>query len=312
MGTNLTSDQKYIARLMLKLRIHESNGASYQDLFVRIMEHKYPKFRTVKPHGNIGDRKNDGFDNTTGTYYQVYAPIDIIDKDSIVADKMRKDFKGLVKHWNKSKLGVRNWYFVVNDKFLGVSPNIEKALGKIQKSYSAIQSDLLLSKDLVATFLTLDIDQVHDVLGGILPSLDQVGDVDFVVLTDVIQHLLHAPIDYSQEVIPNNPDFEEKIHFNNLSDKVGVLLTQGNYQSHVIRDYFKINGSYEKDRLRNVFSRLYNESMNRIKDQEDKPDLIFFDILEKSSPKNCLAVQNAVLILMAYFFEYCDIFEIPK
>ncbi|MBZ4231317.1 hypothetical protein LAN31_22090, partial [Mycobacterium tuberculosis] len=36
-----------------------------------------PGFERVKPHGNIGDRGNDGWVCGVGVYYQVYAPEDL-------------------------------------------------------------------------------------------------------------------------------------------------------------------------------------------------------------------------------------------
>lgn len=44
--------------MMFKLRVHECNGQAYEDLFVSVMGKRYPQFKPVKPHGNVGDRKN--------------------------------------------------------------------------------------------------------------------------------------------------------------------------------------------------------------------------------------------------------------
>ena len=43
-----------------------------------------------------------------------------------------------------------------------------------------------------------------------------------------------------------------------------------------------------------------------------KNDLIFFDILESISPQPDERVRNAALVLMAKYFESCDIFEDPQ
>ena len=66
-----------IARNMFHLQIHEADGQRFEDLFSKIMSYKSRDFQPVKPYGNIGDRKNDGWIQSENTYYQVYAPSNI-------------------------------------------------------------------------------------------------------------------------------------------------------------------------------------------------------------------------------------------
>lgn len=40
-------------------------------------------------------------------------------------------------------------------------------------------------------------------------------------------------------------------------------------------------------------------------------DLVFFDILDSITPGQSKRTQDAAIVLMAYFFESCDIFEDP-
>jgi len=44
----------------------------------------------------------------------------------------------------------------------------------------------------------------------------------------------------------------------------------------------------------------------------DGNNLIFFDVLNSVVPDNSKRTQDAALVLMAYFFESCDIFEDPN
>jgi hypothetical protein len=67
-----------------------------------------------------------------------------------------------------------------------------------------------------------------------------------------------------------------------------------------------------KEELRQIFNSIYQESVKIIPDSETKNDEIFQYIVNKSSPKDNFAIHNAVYVLMAYYFEYCDIFETPK
>jgi hypothetical protein len=82
----------------------------------------------------IGDRKNDGYDKTTGTYYQVFAPEDLKASEAKAVKKLKEDFKGLYEFWNKAT-PVKSFHFVMNDKFAGSFPEIEADLAEIKKSH---------------------------------------------------------------------------------------------------------------------------------------------------------------------------------
>jgi hypothetical protein len=71
----MNSQERAIARKFFKNRILEADGQAFQDLFNRIMSVAIPGFKPIKPHGNIGDRKNDGYVEATQTYYQCSASI---------------------------------------------------------------------------------------------------------------------------------------------------------------------------------------------------------------------------------------------
>ena len=61
-----------------------------------------PNFQPVKAYGRLGDMKNDGFDAETGTYYQVFAPEDIMkySTGNEAVKKLHTDFSGLYSHWD--------------------------------------------------------------------------------------------------------------------------------------------------------------------------------------------------------------------
>lgn len=118
----MDSDVKAFARSMFRLKVYQSNGQSYEDLFVRIMQYSNPDFKPIKPQGAKGDRKNDGYDNKTFTYYQVYAPDDISNPSTQkqALEKLKRDYKGLKAYWE-----IKKFYYVLNDKYQGPYVEIE-------------------------------------------------------------------------------------------------------------------------------------------------------------------------------------------
>ena len=141
----------------------------------------------VKPQGQYGDRKNDGFDKTMGTYYQVYAPENITIKQKETIEKLVADFAGLYSYW-QAIVPINLFYFVVNDKYKGVYPSLYEELSKIEKTYTPIKANPLLAKNLEDIFLSLDETAIEDVLGTIPAQYN--GDVEFGVMKDVVDFLL--------------------------------------------------------------------------------------------------------------------------
>ena len=79
--------------------------------------------------------------------------------------------------------------------------------------------------------------------------------------------------------------------------------------------YFKRNSEYTRNEIRNRFKTLYEQAKAEIQDSlianTYNPDSIFFYIVGKASPKRNFLNENAVYVLMAYYFAACDIYEEP-
>ncbi|MFA7708345.1 MAG: ABC-three component system protein [Candidatus Pacearchaeota archaeon] len=304
-------DSLFIARIMFQNEIYKSNGQTFEDFFVKVMGLHNPNFRPVKPQGKFGDRKNDGFDSTKGVYYQVYAPEDIKLKEDVALKKLKEDFQGLCDFWDE-KCKIREFYYVINDKYKGAHPTTEEALSELKKKYSGKKFDLFLSKHLEDIFIKLSDDNIIEVV-GLIPSPKKIEDIgkNFSVLKEVVNFILEKsePLDF-EETYPDI-DFDDKIKFNNLNPIIASLLIKGNYQAHVVDDYFSLNSDFAKQELQKKFKSLYDDAKKRF-DIKTQADLIFFDILKKVMPKEDKYVQDAALVLMAYYFEACDIFEEVK
>ncbi|HHV84543.1 MAG TPA: hypothetical protein GXX42_01825 [Petrimonas sp.] len=299
---------RYIVRLIFQNRIYTCDGAAFESFFTQVMQSHNHNFRQVKPQGQYGDRKNDGFDSTTGTYYQVYAPEDIRIKEKDTIEKLVTDFTGLYSYW-QSITPIRSFFYVVNDKYKGVYASLYEELQKIKTQYPEIVTDSFLSKNLEDIFLGLDETAIDGII-GIIPSPDDIS-VEYGVMKNVVDYLLKVETNPQQEVIPINPDFGNKISFNKLSEQVAAYLKSHRINEYAINDFFELNSDFAKNELRNVFNGLYTEALSAIPDSEDKNDKVFFYIYDKSYPKHSVAVDAAIFTLMAYYFEYCDIFEAP-
>ncbi|XOV76559.1 MAG: hypothetical protein ACFHWZ_06680 [Phycisphaerales bacterium] len=223
---------------MFRLRIHEAKGVAFQKLFEQLMEYDNAEFTRIKPYGSYGDRKNDGYIRSRGCFYQVYAP-ENPDASRSVLDAARKadeDFQGMLTAW-QALTPVREYWFVFNDEYGGCPAPLEQTLLKIGNDHN-IHAGATVAKQLEDIAMSLEEDQLLDVIQMPIPSTGFSDSIDFGILGEVIKHIQTMQVPASRESILTAPDFSEKINFNGLSSQVSALLTVGSYQSDAVVDYF--------------------------------------------------------------------------
>lgn len=306
--------ERYMAKIIFKNRIYQYSGQQFQNFFVAIMTKADSGFQPVKAHGRIGDKKNDGFNRETGTYYQVFAPDDITKKTTIyeAVNKLEADFKGLYENWNDI-CRIKKFYFVINDKYNGLEPPIIQKVMELNNdvSYSEVSIETFTAKDLEIIFDTLNETEKQDVLETIIPN-EIVPGIEFEALDETVKYLISVelPDDYEDNLVV--PDFSEKIVFNGLSSIVNGQLETGSYQEGLLKQYFDENPGI-KEVLQKKFHALYEQSKKDIPEtKENYADCRFFYILEHACARKTYPIRTSVLVLMAYYFSTCDIFEEPQ
>ena len=298
------------AQILFKNKALSSNGQEYENLFIRIMVEISTSFEPVKPQGSRGDAKNDGFDFISGEYYQCYAPEDLAKNISTAVDKLQKSADGLVGYWDGISK-VKKIYFVVNDKYLGAYPEIHQKLADLRVQHQGIEFELFRTKHLEEKLLSLDIQKIQAVI-SFLPDPKTVH-LEHDCLTEVLNHLMNFESDTKRDDkdLPNQLDFIKKMQHNELSDYIRDNLNAAHYCIYQVPDYFKYNSNFERDKLQKIFIKLYQYQLETIKETKDKSNIIFSNLFEEICPTSKQSVKLAVLILMAYYFEACDIFEEP-
>jgi hypothetical protein len=309
----MNNTEKALSRIKFQLKIYSSDGTAFETLFKSIMQYSNPNFTPVKPQGNIGDRKNDGYIKTIASYYQVFAPEESSKTLNKTIKKIYTDFKGLKDYWDKVS-PIKEYHFVLNDKYKGSNPTIETELSKIKIAYNLNCCNVFLSKDLEDVCFTLPDDKIIVIIGDI-PNPSDIQLLDYSILNDVINNLLK----YKKKVTPlqllSVPNFDEKIIFNGLSNNIATLLKNASFHLGTLENYFEKNSNFVRQELRDIFNQLYLDAKTKYSNSfaysMNANDLVFFDILESCTPKGSEFAQDSALVLMAYFFESCDIFDDP-
>lgn len=300
-GFFMNIQEKTIARKLFQNKVFKSDGQAFEDIFTEIMNYSEKDFQSIKAWGNIGDRKNDGYIKTKGIFYQVYAPEDIKKSYLDSVKKMKTDFEGLLKHWSP----VKEFYFVINDKYKGVHADCENVIQEIKETYNLSKAGILTTKDIENILFALDDDQIFSVT-GLIPDPATIKNLDYSILNEVVGYIMQMPlgIDGNNNMIL--PDWDEKIEFNNLSKKVDDLLINGHIQVYSLEEYLLNNSDFLADSLRDKLNEVY------LQEKESKSgDDLFWAIVGRLSPKAQRMYQITVIVLMAKYFESCDIFEEP-
>jgi hypothetical protein len=297
----LNKEEKHILRILFKNRILASNGQSFEDLFTHIMSYKEKDFQPIRPWGNIGDRKNDGYIKSRGIFYQVFAPEDISKSYPDVIKKLNKDFVGLKSHWSP----INEFYFVVNDKYLGVNADSEIEIQHLKANHALKESSFVTAKDLENWLFELKDDEILSIVGSI-PDPSKINVLEYSVINDVIDHIMNLSGYSGTNPVIQLPDWEIKIQFNNLSQAVKSILDSASIHVNDLEVYLSNQGNFLSDSLRDKLNEIYESA--KIKYSGDE---LFFSILGIATPKETFPFKNSTLVIMAKYFESCDIFEDP-
>lgn len=316
---NMSPNKKNLARTFFKLKVHESNGFAYEELFGKVMQYSRSGFLKIKPYGDQGDRGNDGYEKSFGRYFQVFAPEDYKKGTQAAIKKVEVDFEDkLIPYWSVF-CKVQEYFFVFNDKYHGTIFPVEQTLASIKHKHSLSVAEVYLSRHLEDEFLTLSEDEVITIIGG-LPDENSVSGIDYSVVAEVMKHILNTPVSCGQAGKYVVPDIDEKITFNKLTTS-GHWLKTKQAETWQIDDYFLKNSDFAKQDLRDYLSGLYSESLVNFPEIVGQPnndigELRFAAILEKIAPRTKTPAhdrlrRDVALIIMAKYFETCDIFEEP-
>ncbi len=300
----MNTQEKALARIMFKSKIHEADGQKFEDMFTKLMTYAEPDFQPIKPWGNIGDRKNDGYIKTKGIFYQVYSPEDVSKHKTYLTciNKLEDDFHELLKHWNP----VKEFYFVLNDKYKGVNADCELKLESIKKEHELQKAGFKTPAHLEKLLFSLSDDQIIQV-AGFLPDPKQIKVLDFSALSQVVGFIMKLPLPSASDSTIKVPDWDSKIKFNKLSEMLARCLDAACLHLGALEEFLKDN-TFLAEQLMFKMRELYESEEASGK----KGDELFLSIINKASPSSERPHQEATIVIMAKYFESCDIFEDPE
>ncbi len=298
----MTTQEKTLARILFKNKIYESDGQKFEDVFSAIMRYVEPDFQSIKPWGNIGDRKNDGYIKNKGIFYQVFAPENIKKSYPDVIKKIENDFSGLINQWSP----VNNFYFVINDKYNGVHPDSEQLLEQIKIKNNLTETRFLTPKDLENMLFKLDDDQILTIT-GYLPDPINLITLNYSIINEIVEYISAKPLGTLIENVII-PEWSEKIIFNGLDGGVEeTYLNNGFLQVAYLDEYLHDNSEFLANELKNDIRATYLNLSQKFQGKK-----LFWKIVNDLLPNKASIYQAHIIVIMSKYFETCDIYEEPK
>lgn len=278
----------------------DTKGDDFQSLFSRIMSMRYPgDFMAVRPWGTDGDRKNDGYLPSRRNLFQCYAPNDL--KATTCVAKIDEDFLGAIVHWKKF---FDTWTFVHNTQEL--PPHVVEKLLVLGVQHAPVKLDHWGFEELRLEAFQLKENDLSALLGP-APSQTTLVRLGVSDLEPVLRHICQQPPTQGPDLRPVPAG---KLAYNQLSADAATLLTAGMTRADLLKKYFRLR-PLERDRIAESFKREYA----LLKTDCLAPDDILMALQRFAgggTSDTTPARETAILAVLAYLFEECDIFERPE
>ena len=221
--------QRHFFQLKFRIAFLESQGKSFEDLFSRIMGHAFAgDFQAVRPYGNKGDLKCDGYRVSDKTVFQCYAS-KTTKLDKLQA-KVNEDFNGAVAHWGPR---MERWTFVHNDDD-GLPADVIQQLIDLGQANLSLSLDQMSYPEIFDITMSLAPPLLEDLFG---PALTQrtLAQLDFEALRPVVMLIQRIDPDENPSLAAPSAS---KLKANELSDDAAELLRQGRRRERLVEDFF--------------------------------------------------------------------------
>jgi hypothetical protein len=277
-----------------------AKGDAFQSFFEDLMSRAYKAdFMACRPWGNRGDRKNDGFLKSERRLFQAYAPNEMTEAQAI--KKIREDFAGAKAYWN---VYFDTWVFVHN-AVDGLPPHVQKEILEFERKNPGVALEPWGLEELRRVFqllLRIDLESWF----GYAPTSETKTKLVFEDLRVVLETIELQRVAEDRPVKDVPP---RKIEANALSPAIATLLKEGMAKAALVEEFFdKWRDPKFGERIAEAFRLKYSSLRDR-----STPNQVFNDIqawaggAERGSAEH----ELAVLTVLAYYFERCDIFEEP-
>lgn len=303
--TNLEIENK------IKLILYEKNKDEFENFVIEIYRMEYSNIQSIKPQGQKGDGGNDGY-VPNELVLQCYSPEHIDAKET--NKKIEKDLDRAIKSGWKFK----EWHFVINDKFEGILQDIHHKIDEIKDKHKGISIKLIDSKILKDKILSQYKNNPYKVyillkyetkinnfnnLNLLIKTINFIADDSALLKLNQSKYF----INFSLEKF--NPDGQKKLKIN-IKDKTFLKIFGSFLEKsiEIIEEYKDNIDNFEEvgKIIKKIFLDFNKKFNSEISLQKT------FDYFNERNDKIDQNYQLALWIVIAYFFDICDIGDLPN
>ncbi|GAB2822512.1 hypothetical protein GCM10022221_20630 [Actinocorallia aurea] len=296
-------EERMYAKLKFFEKLAELHENAFEDFFHNLMSAKHPSYIDVRTHGNIGDQGADGLLLHDRKLYACYAP------PTFNVGSIEEKFFSDLKKAKEKRVGQYDIFVFVHNDMRGMHPEMSSILANASRDNAPLKIEHLGRRRLWQVLMGLEKDQVEDLLGCEIPIHERVYGIGLEDLKPLLEHLksqTSAPDPFQ----PLPEIHENKLDYNNLEGDSRYALVNALKNTYLIGDYYRRGVSaYERDEVAAGFSIYYQQLKEKWDTHEDILWQLVIYVLGNQLPDP--RTHRAAWVILAYFFERCDIFEQP-
>ncbi|WP_125925547.1 ABC-three component system protein [Halomonas aestuarii] len=211
----------------------------------------------------------------------------------------------------------KKYSFVMNDRFCGIPAPVASALQDLWKVKELEYAGAIGAKELLKFFMELPTGERQDLIGGVPAELPEF--VEASAVGELLSYLADNPSFSFGCLSGKAPDFDEKAEYNGLSEYVKKRIEVSSYQAFLVDDFLEADSDL-KQSISEEVNKKYQESKQVISDAaEGAADLRYFWLVESlipevsnMNPHSQQAFWSAAELILAKYFESCDVYEDPS
>ena len=271
------------SKLYFKIKLYESHGMIFQDLFNKLMYHIDDQFNAIIQYG--GDGGCDGYSPELNIHFAITTQVDQLEK------KFENDFN---RYLAKPKSDFFVFVYGKPDMNFKLSDEIQKT----QRNNPNITIKHWGFNQILNKYLELDIEKRMDLLGDFYLPLGNIEDSITHIIIKILEEANKSSIRFNSIATSTITELSSKLNNCYLSD---VIKQTANYTAP--KEFFDSNPT-EKEVLRQYIDSQYL----KLKQDYDDADIIVFKVME-----NCYKITelnfSSLLSIISVFIEDCTLLE---
>lgn len=288
-------------------RFAQSQGTVFENYVTEALNVVHgPDFINPVPKGQLGDFGCDGITGNGDIAYACFGYLPNRASEKALAEKVTSDFSRAKDKWPT----FNSWRFVSN---VGIGPLASQSIIRINQEHREGSSERVVrassfDRDKFWNELLLPLSVAE--LDKLFPGVPHAQNVQLGDLVPLLDKLTATALELVED-IPAGPVSPKKMEFNKLSRRVRLEFSNARVHMPAIRDWFAGHGD---PTLRDVqgtrFRDIYRDATKSATNSNEVIERLYISLGGQNFRLDD-ELANAVYSVTAFFFDECDIFELP-